>query len=492
MKFAALDLEMPLFASPIQDSGAKRSRRKLPFLRSLRTTVMVLFMLVIAGNVITRQTSGADNLWTGAASSNWNTTSANWTSPTIWNNANVDSAIFGATGAGPITLQSSVTARGLRFDANLYTLGGSPLTVLTLAAGGGGSLATGEVRTNFNATIDVRVAGSVGMTKTGTRTLVLTAENAYTGGTTISGGTLQIGNGGTSGSIVGNVTNDSVLAFNRSDDFTFAGIISGTGAVNKVAANTLTLTGFNTYTGVTTISAGTLDIGGGGTTGGHAGNFVNNAVLRFNKSNNITYDGVISGTGSVRKSGPGSLIFTGSNTYTGGTTIESGTLQIGDGSVLSGGSIAGNVLNNGNLTMRLGTFGKTLSGDISGTGSLTKFGSGDLATLFLTGNNTYTGGTTINGGKLQIGDGGTNGSILGNVTNSGELVFNRSDSVSYGGLISGPGRLTKLGARECQCTNGHQRRQRPQLWQEQLLRRQYAYHRLAHRRQLRQSGRQSR
>jgi fibronectin-binding autotransporter adhesin len=95
-------------------------------------------------------------------------------------------------------------------------------------------------------------------------TLILTGANAYTGATTISAGTLQIGNGGTAGALnTGSaITNDGTLAFNRSDTLTqgthFASVISGSGAVTQAGAGTLILSGANNYTGATTISAGTL------------------------------------------------------------------------------------------------------------------------------------------------------------------------------------------------------------------------------------------
>ena len=98
------------------------------------------------------------------------------------------------------------------------------------------------------------MSGSGTITKIGTDTLTLTGDNTYTGITTISSGTLQLGNNSTSGSIVGNVLNDGVLAIDRSDDWIFAGDISGTGALTKSRASTLRLTGTNTYSGSTTLS----------------------------------------------------------------------------------------------------------------------------------------------------------------------------------------------------------------------------------------------
>ena len=90
---------------------------------------------------------------------------------------------------------------------------------------------------------------------------------------------MQLGNGGTTGSVAGNIVDNGALIFNRSDALTYGGVISGTGSLTKSGAGTLTLTGANTYTGGTTISAGTLQLGNGGTTGSVAGNIVDNGAL---------------------------------------------------------------------------------------------------------------------------------------------------------------------------------------------------------------------
>src|SRR5262249_15477707 len=103
-------------------------------------------------------------------------------------------------------------------------------------------------------------AGVTGLTKAGTGTFTLTGDNTYTAGTTISAGTLQLGSGGTAGSVTGNIVNNAALTFHRSDTLTYAGVISGTGSVTKSGAGTLTLTGTNTYQGATTISGGTLAV----------------------------------------------------------------------------------------------------------------------------------------------------------------------------------------------------------------------------------------
>ena len=117
--------------------------------------------------------------------------------------------------------------------------------------------------------------------KVGTGTLTLSGTSTYTGGTTISAGALQLGDGGANGSILGNVTDNATLAFDRSDTVTFAGLISGSGNLTQIGSGTTILTADNTYTGDTTINAGTLQIGNGGTSGRIVGNVIDNGNARF-------------------------------------------------------------------------------------------------------------------------------------------------------------------------------------------------------------------
>ena len=89
------------------------------------------------------------------------------------------------------------------------------------------------------------------MTKNGPSTLILTGANSYAGGTTINFGTLQLGNDGASGSIIGNVVNNGTLALDRSDTVTFGGMIAGSGGLNQIGSGTTVLTGANSYAGPT-------------------------------------------------------------------------------------------------------------------------------------------------------------------------------------------------------------------------------------------------
>ena len=256
------------------------------------------------------------------------------------------------------------------------------------------------------------------------------------------GATLELGSGGTTGSTAGVVTNDGRLVFNRSNTYQHGGVISGRGAMVQRGAGTTILTGTNTYSGGTTVEAGTLQLGNGGTTGSIVGNvaIAGGATLAFNRSNSLVLDGVVSGEGAVRQAGTGTTILAADNSYSGGTLIAAGTLQVGNGGT-TGTLGSGPVVDDGVLAIsRSGSF--EVPGAITGTGRLDQRGPG---TTVLTGANTYSGGTTITAGTLQLGNGGTSGSILGNVANNGTLVFNRSDAVTFGGTISGTGGVIQRG-----------------------------------------------
>ena len=370
----------------------------------------------------------------------------------------------GALGASSVSLTGgTLDLNGLAI-ANNIVLGGGTL------AGNGATLSGA-----------ISEAGGARSLEVGSD-LTLTGSNTYTGGTTVSAGTLQVGAGGTTGTLgSGTVTNNAALVFSRSDSLTVANAISGTGALTQSGAGTLILTGGNSY-GATTVSNGTLQVGANGAAGTlGSGAVTNNAALVFSRSDTVSFANDISGTGTVAnsgsgtvtlsgaissagaltQSGAGTLVLTGANTY-GATTVSNGTLQVGangaagtlgSGAVTNNAALVfsrsdtvsfandisgtGTVANSGSGTV-------TLSGAISSAGALTQSGAG---TLVLTGANTY-GATTISGGTLQVGAGGTTGTLgSGAVTlsNSAALAFNRSDNLAVSNAISGVGSLTKSG-----------------------------------------------
>ena len=284
------------------------------------------------------------------------------------------------------------------------------------------------------------VSGSGGLTQLGAGKLTIIGENSYTGLTTISAGVLEIGDSGTIGSIAGDVLNDATLIFNRSDDTTFTGSIDGSGAITKLGGGTLSLTGSSAFAGVTTVSAGTLQIGTGGTAGTFGGTVENDSALVFNRSDDSTFSGSVIGTGVMTKLGAGTLSLTGDSQPGGGTIVSAGTLQIGGGGAT--GSLAGNIANDATLVFNRSN-ALTYADSISGSGDLVKLGAGTLA---LTGENTFTGNTLISAGTLQIGAGGTTGSLAGTITNNALLAFNRSDDVVIASAIEGSGGVTQAGA----------------------------------------------
>jgi len=203
---------------------------------------------------------------------------------------------------------------------------------------GGGSLDVGAWIQTFLGT----VSGPGGLTKWGTGTLVIDNPSAaWAGGTSIRSGTLQLGRGGSNGLLPGTLANpslvvissDATLKFNRGSNKSFFDIISGAGGI--VVANspsaTVRLVSDNTYTGPTTISSGTLMIGQGnaGQPGSIASSIINNSgTLVFNRVEDLTYAGAISGPGAVTKQAAGTLVLTGTHTYTGATTVSAGTLIV--------------------------------------------------------------------------------------------------------------------------------------------------------------------
>lgn len=278
-------------------------------------------------------------------------------------------------------------------------------------------IGTGTINTLFGTTLELSgaISGSAGaLYKDGAGRLIISGDGTYAGGTTIAGGILQIGDGGTTGSITGNIANDSLLVFNRSDTSSYGGLITGAGALLQAGTGTTVLAGNHSYTGNTFITAGTLQIGDGGAAGSIGGYVLNNGTLAFNRSDDYTFSGLIIGTGALVQAGSGTLILDADNYYTSGTSIENGTLQIGSGG--ASGWITGNVTNNGTLVFnRSDAF--EFSGKISGSGGFQQKGEG---TVLLTGDSSYTGATDVLSGRLAV-NGSIGSSVLTTVYEGAEL-----------------------------------------------------------------------
>ncbi|MEI6607969.1 MAG: autotransporter-associated beta strand repeat-containing protein, partial [Verrucomicrobiota bacterium] len=234
--------------------------------------------------------------------------------------------------AGTITVTNTVnTGSNLVFGAASGAITVSGGTSITLPA-----TATITVN-NASDVIGTPLGGaSTSLTKAGTGTLTLTGANTYTGETTVSAGTLQIGDGtsGHDGSLLtSGITDSGALVYNLYGNQAAGYAISGTGSLTKNGAGTLALTGPNTYTGATTVSAGTLELGGAGTLGGgtYAGTITNYGAFVHSSSANQTL-AAITGSGSITQSGASTLTLTSWGVGNSGTiTVNSGTIQMPDG-----------------------------------------------------------------------------------------------------------------------------------------------------------------
>ncbi|ELZ3053696.1 fibronectin-binding autotransporter adhesin ShdA [Salmonella enterica] len=298
-----------------------------------------------------------------------------------------------------------------------------------LAAKDAASLGTGDVTIAESATLalsqgtlDNNVTGEGQIVKSGSDELIVTGDNTYSGGTTISGGTLTVDHADSLGT--GTIANSSVLQVGEGE---LENTLSGTGSLVKTGTGELTLSGDNSYSGGTTITGGTLTADHADSLG--TGTIANSGVLKVGEGE---LENTLSGTGSLVKTGTGELTLSGDNTYSGGTTITGGTLTADNADSLGTGAVA----NNGVLQVGEGELKNTLSG----TGSLVKIGTGELT---LSGDNTYSGGTTISGGTLTADHADSLGS--GDIDNSGVLQVGEGELEN---TLSGSGSLVKTGTGE--------------------------------------------
>ncbi len=274
----------------------------------------------------------------------------------------------------------------------------------------------------------------------------------------------MLGNGITNGAVAGNIVNNSALVFNNPVAESYAGNISGNGGLTMLGAGLLALSGSNTYSGGTLLDSGTLSFTASALPAGSNSITFNGGVLQWaagntfdvsaaiapiaasqlakidTNGNNVTFAGALSGLGGLTKYGAGILTLTASNSYTGGTTVNVGTLLAANTAALPGytapgsivvnpgaalavtaGTIAGEfsltpgggvdtVLLTGNVYFAGGanlginvnspenvSYGTPIANTGNGPLGLVKLGAGILS---LTGNNTYTNGTQVNGGVL--------------------------------------------------------------------------------------------
>jgi fibronectin-binding autotransporter adhesin len=332
------------------------------------------------------------------------------------------------------------------------------------------------------------IAGSGStLEKLGGGTLILAEDNTYTGTTTVTGGTLQIGAGGSTGSIAGGLVNNAAVVFNRSNDLDYGGVISGSGALEQLGSGTLTLSGANAYAGGTTLSAGTLSLGNADAIGSSGTISFAGGTLQFTSANTTDYSGRFSTAanqaykldtngenvtlatsltsvgGSLEKLGAGTLTLSGANTFAGGTTLTGGTLSLGSAGSLgdatdpaagtisfAGGTLQYSGSNNADYSARfssvdgqafsIDTNGRTVTfaSDLTSSGaSLAKLGSGTLA---LTGSNDVSGGLSLHGGTLRLGDTSAIGSAdptAGTIEFlGGTLQFTSANTVDVSARIS--------------------------------------------------------
>ena len=345
--------------------------------------------------------------------------------------------------------------------------------VLQIGVGGAnGSLGSGNVLNNGRIdvnrtgtlTINGAISGTGAVTNDGTGTLVLANNNGYTGGTYINAGTVQIGNGGGTGNLDGNsgIVDNGLLIFNTTGSVIlkqFASTITGTGNVWVRSTGVIEASGANTYTGWTLIdSNATFQVSDGNSGQLLSSVVTNNGTLLLTRQDNFVfgYTNNIVGIGRVVKDNNnqniGDISLVGTNTYTGGTVIRGGGIIMGDGINATAGSFIGGIVFSNSatsfVTTRFIAFNRpddftysnsilsfaTDGANVGDRGELVKIGPNVLT---LTGSNSYPGTTIVGAGTLQIGNGGTTGTIgTGSLvlTNGGVVVFNHSDNV----IVSAP------------------------------------------------------
>lgn len=268
----------------------------------------------------TGRIEGGPGTWISDATRNW--TNANGTRSDAWADR---FAVFQGGRGGPsiaVTVDDSagdIVTTGMQFIGTGWALTGDPIVLN--GANGATTIRVGdgsEAGADDTATIGSVLTGATRLVKDDLGTLILTGANTYTGGTTIAHGTLQLGNGGTAGSVAGPIENHGMLIFNRSDALSLGGVISGAGAIRQVGPGTTTLSANSAgFAGSTTIEGGALSVDGalGGTIAVQTGG-------RLQGSGTVGTTAVSSGGTVAPGNSVGTLTVAGDAGFAGGSVYE--------------------------------------------------------------------------------------------------------------------------------------------------------------------------
>lgn len=330
-----------------------------------------------------------------------------------------DGATLALSGQGRVN-QSS----GVQVDGTFDVSNASSAQINNLSGHGNVALGSNYLQINNAAGTFSGVISGVGGVNIGSGQQVFTGTNSYTGGTGImAGAVLELGNGGTEGSVAGSITNYGAVVFNRSDDVLYNGEITGNGLFAHVGSGKLTLTTTSSSRGDVLIGPdSTLQLGSGGTTGhiggtNFTGTIINLGTLIYDRSNAVSWKGIYAGNGEIIKEGTNTLTLTGdSSNYDGLTTVKRGKLIVGD--ALGNGKLGGDVTVSDGAT--LGGYG-TLG---SGAGSLVSIQSGGILSPGNSiGTLTINGDLTLQAGSFLMTELAGDGSAdLVNVTGRANIV----------------------------------------------------------------------
>ncbi|ELV9458906.1 fibronectin-binding autotransporter adhesin ShdA [Salmonella enterica] len=267
--------------------------------------------------------------------------------------------------------------------------------------------------------------GGSKLTKQGDGTLILSNTGNDYGDTEIDGGILAVKDAASLGTGDVTIAENAKLALSQG---TLDNNVTGEGQIVKSGSDELIVTGDNNYSGGTTISGGTLTADHADSLG--SGDIDNSGVLQVGEGE---LENTLFGSGSLVKTGTGELTLSGDNSYSGGTTITGGTLTADHADSLGSGDIA----NSGVLQVGEGELKNTLFG----SGSLVKTGTGELT---LSGDNSYSGTTTITDGTLIAASVNSLGS--GDIDNSGTLMLDANGAFELANVTTHSGATTALAA----------------------------------------------